>query len=79
MSNEKAFLIVKMSAIGDILQSLPVAQYIKIKYPTSHLTWVVEEKFKELVASSPYIDAVISVDFRSKKGNFFKFLACLPA
>lgn len=36
-------LIIKLSAIGDVVQTLPALEAIKGIYPTSEITWVVEE------------------------------------
>ena len=45
----KNFLIVKLSAIGDVIHALPVAYALKETYPDSHLTWVVEPPAYDLV------------------------------
>ena len=69
MSSSPRFLIVKMSSLGDVLLSLNTAQYLKQRDPTCHITWVIEERMKELASSSPYIDEVIAFDTRVvKKG-----------
>jgi heptosyltransferase-1 len=35
-------LVVKLSAIGDVIHALPVSYAIKETFPEAHLTWVVE-------------------------------------
>ncbi len=35
-------LIIKLSAIGDVVQTLPALEAIKKLYPDSEITWVVE-------------------------------------
>jgi heptosyltransferase-1 len=52
-------LIVKLSAIGDVIHALPVAQALKATFPQARLSWVVERAAFELVANHPYIDEVI--------------------
>jgi heptosyltransferase-1 len=41
MSYQK-ILIVKLSAIGDVIHALPVAYALKQAFPQARLTWVVE-------------------------------------
>ena len=36
-------LFIKLSAIGDVVQTLPALEAIKKTYPDSESTWVVEE------------------------------------
>lgn len=67
----KNILVVKMSAIGDVIHALPVSYAIKETFPDSHLTWVVESACRDLVTHNPYIDEVIDFpkrDFRSLRG-----------
>jgi heptosyltransferase-1 len=62
-----SFLIVKTSAIGDILHTLDVAQYLKQRFPQCSIAWVVDEKFKDLVKASPYVDEAIGVNMKCFK------------
>ena len=67
----KNFLIVKLSAIGDVIHALPVTYALKETYPDSHLTWVVEPPAYDLVKMCPYIDEVILFEkkkFKSLRG-----------
>jgi hypothetical protein len=36
-------LFIKLSAIGDVVQTLPALEALKNQYPDSHITWVVED------------------------------------
>lgn len=55
-------LIVKMSAIGDVIHALPVAQALKEHYPASKITWMVEKAASDLLTMNPYIDEIILFD-----------------
>jgi heptosyltransferase-1 len=55
-------LIVKLSAIGDVVHALPVAHALKSCFPAARLTWVVEKSAYDLLANSPYIDEIIIFD-----------------
>jgi heptosyltransferase-1 len=59
MNNYSHILIVKLSAIGDVIHALPVAHALKEAFPQARLTWVVEKAAYELVANHPAIDKVI--------------------
>ena len=52
-------LIVKLSAIGDVIHALPVSYALRKKYPTAHITWVVEPTAYDLVKHSPCVDEII--------------------
>ena len=75
----RRFLVIKLSAIGDVIHALPVAKAIKSTYPDSHLTWVVEPIAYEILKLSPYIDKIIifpKKEFKTLGGwlrNFFPF------
>lgn len=73
----KNILIVKLSAIGDIVHALPVASALKRHLPACRITWVVEKAAYELVAGHPYIDEVILFD-KPKFKSFFGLLRHAP-
>jgi len=55
-------LIVKLSAIGDVVHALPVAYALKRCFPAARLTWVAERPACELLADNPCIDEVVVFD-----------------
>ena len=64
-------LVVKLSAIGDVIHALPVSYAIKETWPEAHLTWVVEPPARELLLDNPYIDDIIVFEkkkFKSLRG-----------
>ena len=52
-------LIVKLSAIGDVIHTLPSLNALRRLYPDAHITWVVEEEAADLVINHPQLDRVI--------------------
>ncbi|MFO7569630.1 MAG: glycosyltransferase family 9 protein [Smithellaceae bacterium] len=52
-------LIVKLSAIGDVIHTLPSLAALRQRYPDAHITWVVEQAAADLVVRHPLIDCVI--------------------
>ncbi|MEI6502327.1 MAG: hypothetical protein WCP21_15035, partial [Armatimonadota bacterium] len=61
----KSILIVRLSAIGDVIQSTPVARQIKLQHPDCHLTWIVERKGLAGIEHNPHIDRIVLMDTRS--------------
>lgn len=51
--------LVKLSAIGDVVHTLPSLAAIKRLYHQAHLTWVIEEEASDLIAGHPLIDRVL--------------------
>lgn len=76
-------LIVKLSAIGDVIHALPVSYALRKKYPTAHITWVVEPTAYEIVKHNPCVDEVILFQkkafktFKGFKQNFKPFYKLL--
>jgi heptosyltransferase-1 len=52
-------LIVKLSAIGDVIHTLPSLAALRRLYPDAHITWVVEEAASPIVKGNPYLDTLI--------------------
>jgi len=48
-------LVVKMSALGDIIHALPVLDYLHQVMPGIEVDWVVEEPFRDILAGNPLI------------------------
>lgn len=54
-------LIVKMSALGDIIHALPVLDYLHKVSPGIEIDWVVEEPFREVLDGNPLISRIHAV------------------
>jgi heptosyltransferase-1 len=59
-------LLVKPSALGDVVQTLPVLAGLRRRWPDAHLAWVVNDAFAGLLAGHPDLDQVIP--FPRRKG-----------
>lgn len=55
-------LIVKRSALGDVVLALPVACALRDRYPDAYIAWVVESRFADVVEGHPALDEVILVN-----------------
>jgi len=57
--NAPKILILKFSALGDVVHTLPFACTIRKSLPDSHITWMVEERYQDLLRDNPDIDEVL--------------------
>ena len=65
--------IVRLSALGDIVNTTIVLQLIRRHYPDAHITWVCESVFAPLLQDHPQIDRVHAVSIKAlKKSKRFK-------
>jgi len=51
-------LVVKMSALGDIIHALPVLDYLHQVMPGIEVDWVVEEPFRDILDGNPLISCL---------------------
>ena len=58
-SGKVNILIVKLSAIGDVVHTLPSLAALRRCYPEAHITWVVEEASSDLISNHPDLDRII--------------------
>lgn len=62
-------LIVKTSALGDIVHALPVLAFLHQVAPGIEVDWVVEERFRAILDDNPLVSTIFSVDTRKwRKG-----------
>jgi heptosyltransferase-1 len=52
-------LIVKLSAIGDVVQALPALEAIKRTFPDSEIDWAVEEAAADILEGHPQIQCLL--------------------
>ena len=64
-------LIVKLSAIGDVIHTLPALNAIRKHYPDAHITWLVEEAASSLIEGHTALNRVLV----SKRKTWLKGLA----
>jgi lipopolysaccharide heptosyltransferase I len=56
--------IVKPSALGDIVQSLPLLPVLRERFPEARISWVVKSQFADLLVDHPFLDEVLAIDMR---------------
>lgn len=52
-------LIVRLSAIGDVLHCTPVSRALREQYPDAKLSWIVSEKAQDILVGNPFLDEVL--------------------
>ena len=69
-------LIIKLSSLGDVVQTLPSLTLLKRYFPSSQFDWIVDERNAEILKDHPYINKLIifSNDTLFSFQNFFRFL-----
>jgi len=51
--------MIKLSAIGDVIHTLPALAALRKKFPDAHITWVIEEVAADVIMDHPALDRVI--------------------
>lgn len=73
MKNKKPnILIIKLSAVGDVVHSLPFLEVLRDRFPSAMIDWVVEEDASGIVESHPKIDRLIIFPRKSWLKRFIK-------
>jgi len=65
-------LIVRLSAIGDVVHVLPALRSLRSNFPDSKITWLVEDKASDILKDHPDIDEVITFPRRKWQRNILK-------
>lgn len=65
-------LIVKTSALGDVIQAFPVLQYLKNCYPEAEIDWVVENELLSLVEAHPCLNEAIAINSKKWRKHLWK-------
>lgn len=54
--------LIKPSALGDIIHSLPVLSALRRRYPTAHIAWVVNSAYEPLLQGHPDLTETVPFD-----------------
>ncbi len=60
--------LIKPSALGDVVQALPVLSGLRQRWPEAHISWVINRGLAPLLAQHPELDDVIAFD-RNARGH----------
>ena len=82
-ANIDRLLIVRLSAMGDVIHTLPAVQALRDAFPHAHIGWLIEERWAELLCANgtprrgprsslrPLVDEVHTVRLKDWKESFF--------
>jgi 3-deoxy-D-manno-octulosonic-acid transferase/heptosyltransferase-1 len=59
MERPDSILIVKLSAIGDVVHTLPLLEVLRTNFPQARIDWVVEEEAGQIIKGHPMLDHVL--------------------
>jgi lipopolysaccharide heptosyltransferase I len=62
--------LVKPSALGDIVHSLPVLTALRRRYPHAHITWVVNRVYEPLLRGHRDLDDTLAFDRRASRNGW---------
>lgn len=65
-------LIIKLSAIGDVVHSLPFLEVLRDRFPLATIDWVIEEDASDIAEDHPDIDRLIVFPRKSWLKRFIK-------
>jgi heptosyltransferase I len=63
------FLVVRLTALGDVLHTVPAVAALRAAYPKARIDWVIERKWAPVLEGSPALDEVIPFERRSAWGS----------
>lgn len=63
------FLIIRFSAIGDIVLTSPVVEAIKVNFPHAHISFLTKDQYLEVLADNPYIDKLLPLSKWEQEKN----------
>ncbi len=61
--------------MGDIIHAMVALQYVKQRYYTLEIDWIVEESFADLLKGNPHIDNILTVNLKSIKQDTKQLLS----
>ncbi len=72
-----SFLIIRPSAIGDIIMATVLVDGLRKNYPDSRISWLVEQGLEDVIKADPRLDRVIAWPKKHWK-NLLKGLKLIP-
>src|SRR5262245_27305105 len=64
----RRIVLIKPSALGDIIHALPVLTALRRRFPAAHLAWVVNRAYEPLLKGHPDLDETIPFERGGRRG-----------
>jgi len=63
--------LIKPSALGDIVQALPVLNVLRRRFPSAHIAWIVNRAYAPLLEGHPELDEILTFDRNVWKKSWY--------
>jgi len=67
----KKILIIRLSAIGDVVRTLPALRALRSEFPTAYIAWIVEEGAHDLLQGHPDLNTLFVFKRKKWTNEFF--------
>ena len=74
--NGKKILVTFLMHLGDLVLTTPFIHALRKAAPDAHITYLVDEKLKDVVLHNPYLDEVITIDKLGRDNSILALMAC---
>ncbi len=74
--NGKKILVTFLMHLGDLTLTTPFIHALRKAAPDAHITFLADEKLKDVVLHNPYLDEVITIDKKGRDNSILALVAC---
>ncbi len=74
--NGKRILVTFLMHLGDLTLTTPFIHALRHAAPAAHITFLADEKLKDVVLHNPYLDEVITIDKKGRDNSLLALAAC---
>lgn len=74
--NGKKILVTFLMHLGDLTLTTPFIHALRKAAPDAHITYLVDEKLKDVVLHNPYLDEVITIDKLGRDNSILALAGC---
>ncbi len=72
----KRILVTFLMHLGDLTLTTPFIHALRKAAPAAHITFLADEKLKDVVLHNPYLDEVITIDKKGRDNSLLALAAC---
>lgn len=66
--------VIKPSALGDVVQSLPLLPVLRERFPQAKISWVINHEFADLLEGHPHLHELLHFHRRGGPGRYLQLL-----
>lgn len=74
--NGKKILVTFLMHLGDLTLTTPFIHALRKAAPDAHITFLADEKLKDVVLHNPYLDEIITIDKKGRDNSLLALMAC---